>query len=91
MDDERRNMLTRETLKEALLSQGEIKIVSAEEYRRSVGRFAKKLDISLEEAFVFLNPIVKEMFEEMIDQSQFDKKDTSSDKKHLTGKAFRDK
>ena len=75
MEEKRVNELTRKTLKMAFTKQGEIRIVSAREYRRNVGKFAKEAGISLQEAFDFINPLVKEMFEEMLDQSEFSSKE----------------
>lgn len=75
LSEERRNELSKKSLKMALVRRGEIKIVSAGEYRRNVGHFAKEAGISLKEAFDFINPLVREMFEEMLDQSEFSSKE----------------
>ena len=71
MEKKRVDELTKKMLKMVLARHGNIKIVSAGEYRRDVGKFAKEAGISLKEVFVFVNPLVREMFEEMLDQSEF--------------------
>ncbi|MFH0845838.1 MAG: hypothetical protein V1851_00325 [Patescibacteria group bacterium] len=71
-------------LKRALVRNQEVKIASAKEYRRDVGRFAKEADITLQEAFDFVNPIVREMFEEMLDQSEFSEGKKPEAKKFFT-------
>ena len=74
MDEKRRIAITREVLKLSLIKDGNIQIVSAETWRRKMGQFAEKIGISLEEALEFSEILVREMVEEMLDQSNIGKK-----------------
>ncbi len=74
MNKERKGEITRAVLKLAFATDGEIKLVTPETWRRKIGQFAEKVGISLDEALEFGDALVREMLEEMLDQSKIGKK-----------------
>ena len=73
MEPSKRDQLNAKVVKLMLAKEREISIVTPDEYRRKIGKFAEALGITLQEAFEYTEPILRELFEEMLDQSKFSK------------------